>query len=94
VPPDQEEFSENMDNVRDAFGLVAFPYMSESGKLEMSTNYGWRKGEFTITPRQKRMLTMITTAAGIPDDPERLTYPYSMASKPSVPGNRQGKGRR
>lgn len=91
VPPDQEKFLENMDKVRDAFGLVAFTYMSESGKLQISTHYGWRKGELTITPRQKGMLTMITTAAGIPDKPDQLTYKYSMVARPSAPGNGQGK---
>ena len=90
--PDQEVFTENMQNVRDAFGLAASPYMSERGKLFMRTSHGWRKGELAITPQQKRMLTMITTAAGIPDDPARLSYPYSMALRPRELRRGQGQG--
>lgn len=75
--PDHEEFTENMGKVRDAFGLVAYPYMNESGKLHMTIINGWKKGELTLTPQQKQMLTMITTAAGIPDNPEQLTYSFS-----------------
>ncbi len=79
--PDHKEFTENMQNVRDAFTVVAYPYMNEGGQLTMGIMYRWRRGEqLTITPRQKGMLTMITTAAGIPDDPQQLTYSFSSIS--------------
>jgi len=75
--PDHEAFTENIGNVRDAFGLVAYPYMSERGKLSMTNMYRWKKGELTLTAQQKQMLAIITTAAGIPDNPEQLTYSFS-----------------
>jgi hypothetical protein len=93
--PDHEAFTENMAHVRDAFALVAYPYMSEGRQMSIRIMYGYREGqELTITPQQNRMLTMITTAAGIEDNPELLTYSYSAVFKPTAPGNGQGKARR
>ncbi len=93
--PDQEEFTENMAHVRNAFALVAYPFMSVDRQEVIRSMYMHHEGEeLTITSQQKRMLAMITTAAGIPDNPEQLTYSYRSVFRASAPGNGQGKVRR
>lgn len=74
-------------HVRDAFDIVAYPFFDSTYQQVLSGEvYGnplfdadpepTHQGEFTLTPEEKRILSQITTAAGIPDNPDQQTYSY------------------
>src|SRR5260370_1913234 len=99
IPDWKRALTEEIGHIRDAFDIVAHPFMDEISKRVISGEvYGnpdtgtepnpTYQGEFTLTPVEKRVLTKITTAARIPDNPGQLTYSYS--SIPRVPTIVQG----
>lgn len=85
----QEEraFIDTIRRVRDAFDIVAYPFFDSTYQQVLSSEvYGnplfdtdpepTHQGEFILTPEEKRILSQITTAAGIPDNPGQQTYSY------------------
>lgn len=80
--PDEAAFWDSLRRVEYAFEIVAYPRygnvrVQEIISDDVHVHHAKVWDSFTLTGREKATLQKITTAIGIPDNPQQTTYSFS-----------------
>ena len=80
--PEEREFTRSIFRTRDAYDIVAYPYYNVGQQKIISEDVyeadpPQSQEPFTLTSREKGTLQKITSAIGIPDNPQQVTYSFS-----------------